>query len=372
MTAKVSPQKVRFISQKNHDNDETRLNNDMFGNAITKLASNNDEYSKLDQEDSDIFNDALAEQEQEKMEGDKKILNSSKSTLNNQKRRFSSTTSLYDVNGNENTRRTSIKTQGARRNASGIQRLEYELSNLKSRLFDSLQEYEDFKDSFPDKHFPAEWEPPPVRDLRSKVDRLSMRIEREKYKLKMKRNDKEVRKMVESILDQCDNDSGTNDNFDPLERFTVGEIINDEPLNESCDGKESRVYKSSRNSVLACGAPFWKVPDDLKTRQRRLFVAGAVPPRTLTEREASKAALHCALSRLPPIPLRIKSRKFCKMSASEAEDERRKLVMVPNKRRLASGRAFVHERQKEFVSFHKKRFHEMDVTFTRTDFEGLS
>ena len=371
MATKVSPQKVRFISEKN-DNDENRLNNDMFGNAITKLASNNNEYSKLDQEGSDIFNDSLAEQEQEKMEGGEKILNSSKSTLNNQKRRFSSTTSLYSINANENTRRVSIKTQGTRRNASGIQRLEYELSNLKSRLFDSLQEYEDFKDSFPDKHFPAEWEPPPVRDLRSKVDRLSMRIEREKNKLKMKANDKEVRKMVESILDQCDNDndSDTNDNFDPLERFTVGEIINDEPLSESCEGKEFSVNKSSRNFALA--RPFYKVPDDLKTRQRRLFVAGAVPPRTLSEREASKAALHCALSRLPPIPRRIRSRKFCKMSASEAEDERRKLTIVPNKRRLANGRAFVHERQKEFVSFHKKRFHEMDVTFTRTDFEGLS
>lgn len=372
MATKLSARKVRFTSEKN-DNNETRLNNvnDMFGDAITKLISNNDDNSKVDQEGSDIYN-SLTEQEQEKMEeGGERILNNSKSTvLNNQKRRFSSTTSLYGVNGNENTRRTSIKTQGTRRNASGIQRLEYELSNLKSHLFDSLQEYEDFKDSFPDKHFPAAWEPPPVRDLRSKVERLSMRIEREKNKLKMKANEKEVRKMVKSILDQCENDSDTNDNFDPLERFTVAEIINDDTLNESCEEKLFSVNKLSANSTLT--GPFCKVPENLKIRQRRLFVAGTVPPRTPSEREASKAALHCALSRLPPIQRRIRSRKFGKISANEDENERRKLVVVPNKRRLVNGRAFVHERQKEFVSFHKKIFYEMDVTFTRTDFEGLS
>lgn len=340
------------------EEDETCAETGIFDNQTTFTVKYELEDLKGGEKDSDAH-----DQDEGKVKNEQKHLNNR--LLYNQKRRFSSTTSLYNLNNNENKKRGANKT--TRRYESGIQRLEYELSNLKSRLFDNLQEFEDLKDSFPDKNFPPEWEPPPIRHLRSKVSRLSERIKREKNKLKMKANDKEVKRMVESLLDQC-GDENIDDDLDPLEQFTVTGIV-------KCNTELNKKKVSNDNMKFQkhalTGGSFCKVPKELKTRQRKLFIAGDNPPRTPSEREASQAALHCALSRLPPISRRIKARKFGKISSNE-EQERKKFVLIPNKRRLVNGRAFVHERQKEFVSFHKKRLHQIDVTFSRTAFESLN
>ena len=254
----------------------------------------------------------------------------------------------------------------SKRNESGIQRLEYELSNLKSRLFDHLQEYEDLKDSFPEKNFPADWEPPAIRNLRSKVARLKEKIERERKKIKMKSDDKEVTKMVESLLEHC-GDENICDDSDPLKNFSLNEVKYDETQQQRKIINDTRLIRK----INTIGRePVRVVPEELKTRQKKLFLAGEIPPRTNSECESSKAALHCALSRLPPLKKRVKARKFGKYTSDEEKKGiRENIVVIPNKRRIANGRAFVHERQKEFVAFHKKRLHDMDVTFTRTAFE---
>ena len=256
-----------------------------------------------------------------------------------------------------------------KRNESGIQRLEYELSNIKSRLFDNLQEYEDLKDSFPGKQFPADWEPPAIRNLRSKVDRLNEKIQREKNKLKMKADDKDVAKMVESLIEHY-GDENISDDSDPLKNFSLKEVIDDETQERKKIINDTRLIKK----INTIGKkPAVIVPEELRTRQKKLFLAGEIPPRTHSERESSKAALHCALSRLPPLKRRVKARKFQKISL---EDDKKKIkeniVLIPNRRRVANGRAFVHERQKEFVTFHKHRLHQMDVSFTRTAFESFN
>ena len=255
-----------------------------------------------------------------------------------------------------------------KRNESGIQRLEYELSNIKSRLFDNLQEYEDLKDSFPDKQFPPDWEPPAIRNLRSKVNRLNEKIEREKNKLKMKADDKEVEKMVESLLEHY-GDENLSDDSDPLKNFSIQEVVVDESQERKKIINDTRLIRK----INTIGKnPAVKVPEELKTRQKKLFLAGEVPPRTHSERESSKAALHCALSRLPPLKKRVKARKFGKFELDEDQKIKENIVVIPNRRRIANGRAFVHERQKEFVTFHKQRLHEMDVSFTRTAFESFN
>ena len=255
-----------------------------------------------------------------------------------------------------------------KRNESGIQRLQYELSNIKSRLFDNLQEYEDLKDSFPDKHFPPDWEPPAIRNLRSKVDRLNEKIQREKNKLKMKADDKEVAKMVESLLER--GDENISDDSDPLRNFSLNEVVDDESKQRRKIINDTRLIRK----IETIGKkPVVSVPVELKTRQKKLFLAGEIPPRSHSERESSKAALHCALSRLPPLKKRVKARKFGKIpSDCDKNQIKENLVIVPNRRRIANGRAFVHERQKEFVTFHKKRLHDMDVNFTRTAFESFN
>ena len=256
-----------------------------------------------------------------------------------------------------------------KRNESGIQRLEYELSNLKSRLFDNLQEYEDLKDSFPEKYFPPDWEPPAIRNLRNKVDRLKEKIEREKNKLKVKVDDKEVAKMVESLLEHC-GDENISDDTDPLKNFSLNKVIDDESQQRRKIINDTRLIRK----IDTIGRKsFTKVPEELKTRQKRLFLAGEIPPRADSERESSKAALHCALSRLPPLKKRIKARKFGKLSSdTEKKHIRDNIVVIPSRRRIANGRAFVHERQKEFVTFHKTRLHEMNVCFASTAFESFN
>lgn len=371
MAEKFSPRKVRFretqdsyFSEENRHN-EACLDEEMFGDTTISSATYGESWRDVEKErvilDAHVKWDQKAEQD---------TLNSSDPRLlYNQKRRFSSTTSLNRTNGSENKKKISTKTLPTKRRESGIQRLEYELSNLKSRLFDTLQEYEDFKDSFPGNNFPAEWEPQPVRDLRSKVSRLSKRVEREKNKLKLKANDEEIRKMIESLLDHC-GDENFDDDLDPLEKFTVSKIVE----NNTSRVNKKKLLKNNMEMQRKSFEPglLCKVPEELKTRQRRLFRAGDIPPRAPSELEASQAALHCALSRLPPLSRRIGPRKFGRISPNEAPEERRKLVLIPNKRRLVNGRAFIHERQKEFISFHKSSFHRMDVSFVRTAFESFN
>lgn len=76
----------------------------------------------------------------------------------------------------------------------GLNRLQHELFNLKHRLFDTLQEYEDIKDSFTQKHFPQDWEPPILKNLRDKVARLETRIDKERNKLNKKVDEKNEKK----------------------------------------------------------------------------------------------------------------------------------------------------------------------------------
>ena len=137
-----------------------------------------------------------------------------------------------------------------KRNESGIQRLEYELSNIKSRLFDNLQEYEDLKDSFPDKQFPPDWEPPAIRNLRSKVNRLNEKIEREKNKLKMRADDKDVEKMVESLLEHY-GDENVSDDSDPLKDFSLHEVLVDETQESKKIINDTRLIRKINN---------WKEP----------------------------------------------------------------------------------------------------------------
>ena len=249
----------------------------------------------------------------------------------------------------------------ANRTESGIQRLEYELSNLKSRLFDSIQEYEDLKDCFPDKKFPSTWEPPSIKNLRQKVARLSERIDKEKNKQRLKVKDVEVKRIVEKLLDHCVEDDSMEGDVDPFESFNVEETIR-------ANNEMQKLAAVSRKNALRAAdgtASSVKIPEQLKSRQRKLFIAGNHPPRSSSDREASQASLDCALSRLPTLSRRYRGRKFPKRSRQE------KIVLIPNQRRVTNGRAFVHERQKEFTKSHEKTLYEMDVTFTRTAFEQL-
>lgn len=256
-----------------------------------------------------------------------------------------------------------------KRNESGLQRLQYELSNLKSRLFDHLQEYEDLKDSFPDKDFPSDWEPQAIQNLRDKVDRLNAKIEKKKNKHKMKADDREVARMVESLLGDFANETSSDDRSDSLKNVFKNEMVNDGSHERRKIINGTKLIK--KIDLVGKKRPV-AVPESLKTKQKKLFLAGKSPPRTWSERDSSEAALHCALSRLPPLKKRVKARKFRIVSSDEDKNHKKEnIVHIPNKLRIANGRAFVHERQKEFVTFHKKRLHEMDVRFTRTAFECI-
>lgn len=349
MAEQFSPRKVRFSSDI-----EDRY-----------PADKEDQYNVST--DGDKFNAELPRSDNRTEQNGQKTFDNNMLYHHTKLKRFSSNW-LRNAKGGKNLdRRASFSIN--KRNESGIQRLEYELSNIKSRLFDNLQEYEDLKDSFPDKHFPPDWEPQAIRNLRSKVDRLNEKIEREKNKLKMKADDKEVAKMVESLLEHC-GDENISDDSDPLKNFSLNEVVDDESQQRREIINDTRLIRKidtiGHKQVVM-------VPEGLKTRQKKLFLAGEIPPRTHSERESSKAALHCALSRLPPLKKRVKARKFGKLlSDDDKKRTRDNIVVIPNRRRNANGRAFVHERQKEFVTFHKKRLHEMDVSFTRTAFESYT
>ena len=336
MVEQISPRKVRFsISSDIEDR---------------RLEDKEDQYNMS--MDEDLFTS----------DNDKKTLDTNHYA---KLKRFSSNWLQNAKQGKSLDRKASFSVN--KRNESGIQRLEYELSSLKSRLFDNLQEYEDLKDSFPEKHFPSDWEPPAIRNLRNKVDRLKTKIEREKNKLKVKADDKEVTKMVESLLEHC-GDENISDDSDPLKNFSLNEVVKDE------SHQRRKIINDTRLMIKidAIGKKsLGKVPEELKTRQKKLFLAGEIPPRTGSERESSSAALHCALYRLPPLKKRVKARKFGRIS-SDTEKKRDNIVVIPSRRRIANGRAFVHERQKEFVTFHKTRLHEMNVSFARTAFESFN
>lgn len=346
MAEQISPRKVRFSIS--------------FDTEDRYLGDKEDQYNTS--VDGDLFTS-----DHDKNQNGKKTFDKNMLYHYTKLKRFSSTWLQNVKQGKNLDRKASFSVN--KRNESGIQRLEYELSNLKSRLFDNLQEYEDLKDSFPEKHFPPDWEPPAIRNLRNKVDRLKEKIEREKNKLKVKADDKEVARMVESLFEHC-GDENISDDSDPLKNFSLNKVIDDESQQRRKIINDTRLIRKidtiGRKSVV-------KVPEELKTRQKKLFLAGEIPPRTDSERESSKAALHCALSRLPPLKKRVKARKFGKLSSdAERKHIRDNIVVIPSRRRIANGRAFVHERQKEFVTFHKTRLHEMNVSFARTAFESFN
>lgn len=344
MAVQLSPRKVRFLSA--------------FESSQKK-----DEY--YESTERNVFREQTDGSDNLATQNRKKSLDNNDMLYHHAKLKRFSSKWIQNAKGGQNLDRRAFFSM-KKRNESGIQRLEYELSNLKSRLFDNLQEYEDLKDSFPEKNFPPNWEPPAIRNLRYKVQRLKEKIEREENKLKEKADDKEVTRMVESLLEHC-GDENVSDDCDPLKEFSLTSVVDNKSQQTRKIINDTRLINKidtipKKTAVV--------VPQELKVRQKKLFVAGEIPPRTHSEREASKGALHCALSQLPPLKKRVKARKFGKLS-SDDEKRRENVVVIPNKRRIANGRAFVHERQKEFVASHRKRLHEMDVSFTRTAFESV-